>query len=611
MSGQERCAQCGRPRKGRFLWSDGDEHYCNACYQREFEPSKCVDCGKATRKHPSHQHPRCCSCRRNYHWRGVLCARCGCTLEDKPSKRGYSQDGKPRCASCAKYFWPPKTCVYCGVASYDVARDYQHGFDEPACGKCRREAGMHNCEGCHRNRKIAGEREGKRYCKHCLPTGKPPLIVCTACGQTKHAYSRTECEDCGWSRLNEALVQSLYPRLSTEWARALFARYHRESAARSRKGRWRACLRRDIDAFVMLEKAFPGGHEMTGVMIVRRLGTTFTNSYQRVMSFLAHAGLIELYDDPDYRMEYHLAKIRSLIPDDGGWVAEVLKRFLARLMHDRDKVVKRRRRSRVPTAPKSVESVMRMAHALLIAARDEFGVVDVRGLTQQHVDTVIARKRGYRVRVAAFLHYFNLHERAFQRLKTYRVPVAFPQHRILPEATCRRLIAWARNASRLPDVRTSLVILFGLLYAQPTHRSLATRLDAITETADGYQIAFAKVPVDLDPLTVEVLRRWLSLRRESSVFDLTGSSVYLFPGGVATTHATPDTPRRALRGLGVSPFTLHITGLASLVRSGIDQPRVLADTFGVSLPTAMKYCEALGAFERQRAKFAVTHYAQR
>lgn len=600
------CSGCGEGPK-QIYRHEGTKVFCRTCYGRLFVPARCERCGRRTTSRPGDAHPVCNPCLRASFFDGKRCARCDKPLVN-PKRRVALPDGRVCCCACKRHFEPRQVCEYCGTPSIRLERDFAAGIDKLACGDCRYRARKEGiCAGCHRPRRIAGEREdGKGYCAWCLPTGSPPLIVCQDCGRTRHAYSKKRCEDCGWERSHQKLIASLVPQLRTRWARQLFERYHKESRVYTLRGSWLNALRRDIHFFVALENAFPSMQSLTGVLIVRRLGWLAVRGHQRVMSFLAQQRLVVLDEDPDYLLEVHLDRLRKLVPADEGWVTAMLDRFLAQMLKDRAKVVGLRRRTRVAVTPKSIESAIRTARAFLLYARDEHHAASPQGVSQTMLNLYVARNRRARIPLYTFARYVSRHERVFHGLKVpMGSPLGPPHHLVMPEERRRSIIRRLCAASTAIELRWALLALFVGVHAQAPMVAAAMRLDRIRETSEGHEVLFGKTWLHLDPAVNGVLKRWLACRREYSGLEATNESPFLFPGRRATTHLQVLSIAKLRHRYGFTLPGLRASCLAAMVRTGVRQPRVLVDAFGVSLPMAIKYCEFYGAHLGPRAKHVV------
>lgn len=601
----ESCKGCGTqmPHARR---RDLEGGYCQVCYHRLFKHHPCQRCGKIARARDDDPTPLCYGCHRIVLRERRQCDGCS----DLIGPRGVLRlDGSAYCRRCLRHFWP-KTCAYCGFTGPRVTRNYALGFDQPACASCQTKRSAHvTCAGCRRPRKPAGERDGRIYCEQCLPTGAPPLIHCQDCGLWRPGYSKTLCEDCGWERLHQALLAKLTHQLTRGWTRELFAQYHRHARLANKRGRWYLSLKRDIAFFVALERVFGDREEVTSVLIVRRLGHEFVHKHPRAMSFLAYLGVIRLENEPDYRLELALSRLRHLLKDDTVWIQQVLQRFLERMLTTRARITNRSRHGRIPIKPKSIESALRTAHQLLTFAKLEYGASSIQEVSQEVLDRFLGSNSLRGARVRAFVRHINQRERTFHKLSVPLTPRQFPFRSLLTADRRLELArAFATASPSQADMRWGLICLLILVYAQTGVRACRIRLDAIRETPAGYEIKFAKVWLEIDPLLTAPLRAWLAQRRETSAFDETDSSPFLFPGGIATTAVEPGSITKWLKKFKVSTNQLRATAIAAMVTGGIHQPRILMDCFGINSETAILFCQALGTFDMARAAYVMDTY---
>lgn len=596
------CDSCHRemPIKSRYGGA-----FCGTCYY-SLPRVPCTRCAKMILVPDTVSDPMCLSCRRNAAWDGLVCVRCQRVPEQR--RRIFLPDGRPCCTACERYFVPLKECAYCHAMSPHVARNFPLGLTEPACSKCVGNAqSFPICAGCHRPRRAAGERNGKPYCAACLPTGEPPLIKCSVCRKRRSAYTVDTCEDCAWERGHQHLIAQLNPIFLTTWAAELFADYHREARLRSKRGNWRRALKRDVVFFLTLERAFPTLTELSGVEIVRRLGGKNVRKFRRVMSFLAHAGLVDL-DDPDYRLEFAIDALREFIGRAEPWITDVLLRLLTYLIERSKRVPRRQQPTRLPTKARSFDSIVRTAHRFLTYAHDVHGVRGVATLSQEMLNAHLAQYRGLSVR--SFVRFFNSEVKSFRKLRMPRhYSIAVPAHLVMPESRRRELVTIYSETQNPRETRWALIGVFNLVYAQAVHRACAMRLDQVRETQGGFEVCFHRNWLELDSLLVPLMQRWLTQRRELSAFEAAGTNPFLFPGLRSGTHINPSGGNAFHRRHRISGRQGRSTAIAALVRSGLTQARLLSDCFGISTTRAHAYCVTFGVQQMGVARFVRQRYA--
>lgn len=586
------CVSCRQMRK--FCRAHGDRCWCQPCTIKLFSHITCSQCSKLYRRAPSDASTLCPTCTRQSAWKNQPCVRCKKAIS---SSGRVLKDGTLCCRSCyTHHLRPPSKCHYCDKLAISVCRDLPSGINEPACERCRYKLGRaRSCAGCRRPRLIAGERDGKGYCAACLPTGHPPLVACTDCGKLKYHYGAGRCEDCAWLRIQARLLRSLSPQIPDYWARELYEGYYWAMHSHLGYGVVDGVLKRDLPFFIQLSNNFTNRTDMTGVLVARRLGHEVVRKHMRAMSYLSSAGVISTHDDPDYEMELHLGRVRTLFERSEPWIHHLADRFLRHLLRLRDRIPDLSVRHGVPTRPKSIEGAIRGALLFLEFARAE-GAGAVNELTQDHLDQFIGRNQRMRFASARFVKYLNRNEPLFRKLRIHHRTVAPAIKGIIPEDKRQELIALLIGATEPTAMRWSLALLFTLVYAQPLPRVLRMQLAQIRYRRDDcYEAHFSKVWIPLDPGTSALLQRWLELsRREGSAFDRDGTNAYLFPGRRAGTHGSPlSAGEWVSRNTGVGVRSLLTTSIAHLAMSGASH-RAIIDAFGVSAVTLNNYARALG-----------------
>ena len=586
-----------------MLHSSGS--YCQPC-KKALPLVQCVQCSAPLRVPATVTAPLCGRCQRVGAYDDKPCQRCG---RIPPRARRRIVDGQVACVSCANAMAPAKECFYCKRWGPHRYRDFVIGLTEPACGACRRRLShIPNCAGCHRPRYPAGERDGKLYCHDCLPQGGPPLISCSICKQTRPRYAKRYCEDCCWERSHQKLLKVLAPNFTTPWARELFARYHNEALVRSKRGNWQKHLKRDVAFFLALEQHFEDVEDLSGVAIIERMGSVQARTYRRAMSYLAHAGLVTLNDDPDYAVAHQVDRLRITIARTTPWIAEVLSEYLDHLVEERARVPERAQHTTVPTKPESISACVRKALALLEFAESR-NKRELRQLDQNTLELFLAQHKSNRLGVSSFVRYINAKGRVFRKLKLPKPGGAtIPAHLFLPDAVRLGKIEWLAATVDPLKTRWALVGLFNLIYAQSLKNACAMRRTQVRETDTGYQVRFARAWLELDDVVVPLMRRWMGQRREISAFE-TGTNPFLFPGQQTGTHIQAF-GFHFRREFGLSSREGRATAIATLVRNGFNQPRLLTDCLGISTNRATAYCEALGATTQGMTRFAMDAYGQ-
>ncbi|MGG6462321.1 hypothetical protein [Solilutibacter silvestris] len=588
-----------RARKGYQL--------CRKCYYKRAEHLECDRCGRLTMILPTANPKLCGRCINDALYEGKTCKRCG--RATVPRKRTNYPDGTIACHSCANELCPPKQCHYCSNVSNRVHRDFKLGFTEPACPQCRSTRNTTPlCTGCRRPRNTAGLRDGNPYCKDCLPTGHPPIIVCITCGKTKYGFSKTQCEDCAWEASHLKLLDTLRPALQSDWARALFESYHYEARIKTLRGPWRNSLKRDIAAFQALESVFASADELSGVLIIRRLGHQFSKKYRRVMSFLSYMGYIVLDDDPDFGLELAMSRIRALSADDAPWIQATTQDFIGYLLETRKKANVQRRTQHLVRMAKSVESAVRTAISLLRYCANHHGVESVQEITQEMFELALANKL-HAFAIGSFLRFLRKRKLSFHQIRRVKVPAPpIPSHLVYSEEERNLFLSAFRATDDPRKNHWALISQLNLIYAQTIFDLVQIEKSNVLETEDGFEIRFSKVFIPLDDSVVPSMRRWITQRRERGAFDEQNTSRYLFPGTRSGTHIQ-STAFQNYRNLhGYDARRGRVTAMANLVMGGIANPRMLQDLFGISQSRGNMYIEQFGASQQRVAGHVMRRY---
>ena len=607
VSDKQVCDRCGVSRNN-FHRLSPTLRLCNWCYVR-MPSTACTDCGKSIRNVEEKPEPRCSTCQMKSDAASQHCPRCNRSLQGIRLAR--LKDGRYCCRRCFEILTYVRACYYCGRESPYAYRCLVLGFDHPACSRCRnRHPSNGICSGCRYPRPRAGiGSDGKPYCAKCLPQEGRPPVTCARCGDVKPAGTKAYCVDCAWALIHERLLGKLSPAIGTDWARDLFAAYHHEEMNRVREGQWQLALRRDLPFFQALAHHFTSPDDLSGVLIVRRLGWPLVRAHRRAVSFLAAKGLVILDDDPDYLLEISISRLGEIIPAEPVWIHDLLVRFKTYLLRMRDRVVNKRARCRIPVQPKSFEAIIREALAFLRFAASAHGVNSVQGLTQDILNQYLGNG-GKNLAIRALIRYMHNNERAFHRLRVPKVPIGCGFQFILSEKRRQAIIDACSAAKTTLEYRWSFATLLGLVYAQDPRRALRMRMSQIRVDDDVISMRFAREWIRLDDLTARIAGEWLRRRRGCTPADTEGTSAYIFPGRRATTGLGLGAFAKRNRQLGFGSRHLRATAVSTLIRNGLMQPRVLADCFGLEIHYSTKWVLGLGGRLQQASRHLVDQYVR-
>jgi integrase len=367
-------------------------------------------------------------------------------------------------------------------------------------------------------------------------------------------------------------------------------------------------LRHDAEFFAMLDDKFESQEAITGVVLIRKFGRKTMTRFRRCISYLVQQNIIATTNDPDYVLEWHLDRLRCLTSDDIEWINATLDQFLDSILRRRERIKDRSRRTNAPVHPKSIESAVRSAHSLLRFVHEHHGVVSIDMIEQHMLDLFVAQNARNRLSVAAFIKFVRKHASRTRKIRLLGQARGFRFALLISEERRLELIREWTTVTTASDLRWGLLALFSLIYGQSIIKAIRMKRDQIRRHGDGYRIRFAKHEIDADPLLVPVIDRWLDMRREYSTFERDDSSPLLFPGLQAGTYAEASSIMYFLDRYDVTRRQLMTTGLVTLIKSGIHQPKILQDVFGISRDTACKYVESFGSSASVRGTYVARNF---
>lgn len=577
-AGARRCGNCDRPIAKAHAVHDGVP-WCGTCYARVFLPDTCTGCGGRIRTPDGVSGGLCRSCRA----RGRSCLRCG-----KPVRRaGLTLPDGVACASCARYFKPPRPCAVCGRLSIRLARDLKRGFTEPTCESCRSRDKI-TCPGCGKHRRPEGtDAAGRLVCRLCLELG---TFVCPRCGREGRRHSARRCEACYWEDRVAGRVAEMADRLRTPRYREAFAVYADDLAKRVGAQRASLRLRRDFEFFERMDSAMPDPHRVDEAGLIGLFGTMGVRRMQMQIDHAIRIGLIPPMSQDTLAAARCRAAVETVIARSRGrWYHDVLVRFrdhletVARRWERRGWTGERRR-----PAPSSMRNAVQSAEAFLKSIPDP-GVAVIGMVGADAMDRFLARNPGQRSAITPFVRYLNRHERAFARIRIPMLPAQLARDAIIPADRVAAIVARCLDGS--VPAREALILLLMLLHAQRPVRIARLRLTDLSRGRDGVHRLRIRGgnEIALDEAVGGVAGRYLIERRPLAPTDDGGDNPWLFPGRTAGGHLTAEAVRSHADKWGFKAQQAFSTALFNACESGMRHPKMLMRAFGVSVTCAMKY----------------------
>lgn len=559
--------------------------YCGTCYARLFKKVACNQCGKTMRTLDGRTPAICRSCK----VKNRQCVRCG-----KPVPRaGLTVDEGVVCPSCVRYYKAPQPCILCGQLSLRLARDFQSGFTEPVCERCRRKNFI-TCPSCGKHRRPAGpDRQGLLVCKTCLERTSP--FLCPQCGQEGRAHSKTRCEACYWKDLAAKRLQTACALLTHAWAQEAFTGFIH--ALRERIGAQPTVIRLDkyFLYFAKLDLLFATAEEISAETLIRTFGREGLRRYAVPQGYLVRQGFIPaMSDDRMQTVSAEAAQTNLLKASEDQWYAGLLQRFQTHLGEINARYQARGWQGKQQRfVPRTVTSALRSAKRFL----DTLGIGPAPGvqhIQQMQLDHFLVEHPGYRDSLRAFVRYLNRKEKLFRKLKIESVQRHLPKGLILDRARYVQLLqAWFQPNDA--DLKAALISILMLLYAQTAKKVIRLRLsDLAQNTTDGlYRVVFGRAEITLDHRVGQLLDRYLAQRRALAPLENTDDSDWLFPGRRHGGHLHEAMVSYYLKKQGVSADSLFSTAIYYAYLGGLRHPKVLARAFGIADHTAVRYLEML------------------
>jgi hypothetical protein len=563
------CAACGQLRPVYF----GDR--CQRCKRRAAAPAgACRDCGKQA---PLLWAGRCTSCRNRFYETTGACRDCG----------ELTLLASGRCKPCRLFRWkhPLGVCAWCG-------RQQPIG----AAGGCRScQAALRTAKALIRARRTRRFRfeTAARTCGDCATLTRRADGMCPPCRQFRARHPAGCCPHCGRQQPIGAAGGCRPCQAALRAARAARPAppRHEPAVTLTPAGRqlmtsltgygqargWTpGTLVRARRALAAVLTSSPGlGHPPWDTADLRQFLIARHLTALRVTEFLTDQGMARA--NPRAALEQWVTRRLAALP--APFAAEVA--IWTEALHGRGPRAPR------PRHPRTIEAYLRVLDTPLAQWAARYG--SLRQVTTDDLTAELAPLTGAtrRLAIAAMRSLFTT-------LKTRRMLFTNPagalaSHTlqpppVLPLGDTQR----ARLLAALDEPAHRLIVLLAGVHALRPSQICALTLDAIGPAAITLRTGGRSRP--LDQLTARHLRAWLDTRRAR--WPATANPHLLInrstAGGVKPINRgyVQDTFRRA----GVTAGALRADRLLAEAHATGGDPLALTHLFGISDPTAIRYC---------------------
>lgn len=577
----ELCALCGKP-SGKISVRRTEGPVCSVCYTRHYCSVKCDTCGQPTRTYLGET--------------PALCRRCAppkqqCLRCKKPvGRRSKVVPGGRVCTYCRRYFEPPKPCDLCGVQTRHIRSLYKGQLHLSVCTRCANEKTRETCSVCRKYR-VPERRtaEGKALCLHCA-SGVP--FVCPLCKSEGVRHSAHLCRVCYLRDAIRRRQDELRVELMSGWGRELYDRFFAAWLdTHHLEGGWRSTLRRHLEFFKRLERVFNSKEHLTTAGLLLHFDAEALRRANVPFRWLVDAGVVPGVSREDAEVASETLAQTKILARANGWKLQLLERFHTGLLRRKESYRKRGwSRDHVKFKDRTITVALRAAFKFLDFLPSDVGSPQAIG--QLTVDRFLARFPGQRSSLMAFLIHLNAHEKLFNALRSSNSPPRdVPYHLLLSWERAEELIErWLAPEQANP--RKALLGVLLLLYARSAYQACSLRRADFSYLRDGgVQARFGAVPVRLDSRTAALVRATISAleAKRGRVLD---DDDFIFPGRSPGRPLSPASVDYMLQSDSLKSSQLYSTGLAAWYEKGLEFPKVLSKTLGITVQTAIKYWKA-------------------
>jgi len=454
---------------------------------------------------------------------------------------------------------------------------------------------------------MGSDHEGRPLCKLCIESNG--VFICPRCRKPGKRHSKAKCQLCYWRELGGQRLMEFDSSLKHDWLRHEFRLFFDDLSLHRDPQRATFLITKYGNFFTTIDAAVNTSTDLSYDLLGQLFWKNGLHKHKVAISFLIRRGYLPELKTMEWealiqRMAQH--RLLDRIRDVGHY--QVLVEYYEFLQHH----VRRNRKFNWVTPkerpkPRTITINLQTAHHFLsfvgIKSRDE-----LRHLHQNILDRYLYEHPGYRNAVRPFIWYLNKIVRIFKTLHIPTEVKGIRKNLILPDEKVSELLAvWL--AAEGDDTRMALTGLLMLLYCQEPHTIATIKISDIQlKDTDVAQISVGKTYLEVEPEVGQVLRRYLFVRRPLCISEHHWENPYLFPGQLARSHVHPETIGGLLKRAGVSAEQLFATGVSNAFAAGVPSPKILVNTVGITLPTAMKYFYAQNPMQ---ANYASEHLANK
>lgn len=561
---------------------------CQPC-KATLPRSTCARCGVLMAHAPEVEITHCFKCVDRIPRIGSPCIRCGTVVDE----RGATYRGEDFCHAHRRHARAKKQCSYCGKQHTQVARSPTAGLDKPACPTCIAK-NTPTCGVCRGKTRHHGTVQGIPACRTCVERGTLLTGLCSKCGKISRNPDSGHCSYCGFNRLARRSLEQLEMRLGNEWARELLRQFARDAGAEKSPVQVANLIQRNIDGFRLLDQSVPGPWQLTVTAVLEAFSSDTSHKRFRVVKNWLAASRDLDFDGPEAKWWCHNDWVqRRLNGERIDWIRAQLDAFMASLYAKREKYVEAGvRRAATPLAIKSLELALMYAQWFLKFCSERFGVTEVIGIQQRHLDAYAGERAKVYQTLGAFVRRLNATSHRMNRLTLHsKAPARSSQQNRLDASLRTKLIQTLMDSEGATDLRNASIALLAHFYVQRVSTVLNLKREALRNVeGEAMQIDFGRGFIEVDPAIAVVLRKWLAVWSAPSRFVTPENDGHLFPGIQPSRPYTAAAFGKWLRGKHrVYLRQLFSTGVHGLIEAGLRDPGMLVYGFGMSASTAIKY----------------------
>jgi integrase len=563
------CPGCGEPRPVYF----GDR--CERCKRRAAaRAGACAECGKQVARLWS---GRCTTCRNRFYETTGACRDCG----------DLTQLTSGSCRACRLFRWkhPPGICPWCGreqpIGAAGGCRSCQVALRAAkALQQARRkrrfrlEAAAGACGDCGKLTRLGGG-----LCRPCRQfRARHPVGPCPHCGRQQPIGAAGACRSCQVALRAARAARPAQPRREPAFAltpadRQLVASLTGYGQARGWAPGTLARARRALA--VVLTSGQELGQPPWDAELVRAFLVSRHLVALRAVEFLTDQGLAHV--SPRAVVEQWLARRLAALP--APFAAEV--EIWTEALHGRGP------RAGRPRHPRTIEAYLRVLESPLAAWAGQYG--SLREVTTEDLTSQLSPLTGATRKLA-----LAAMRSLFTTLKARRVlftnPAAPLTGRALQPPPVLPLDDTVRASllGRLTEPHERLIVLLAGVHALRPSQICSLALDAVGPAADTLRINGRTRP--LDQLTAGHVRAWLQDR--SARWPATANPHLLINRSTAggLKPVARSYVQATVRRAGITAAELRADRLLDEARASGGDPLRLARLFGISDPTAIRYC---------------------